>query len=112
MHSAGDVAFVVEVVGDDGHSAARDDLAGEHDATTQFAEGVAANIVTEINFWEVGVSGNGKAEQSHVFKLEADDADIRLAIVVVGFGAARRETCDEVSGDGKVQEDEISPFGG
>ena len=72
----------------------------------------AADVVAEIDFGEVGVAGDGEAEEADVFEAEADDADVGLAVVEVGFGAGGREALDDVGGDGEVEEEQVAPGGG
>ena len=102
-HGAGDVVFVVEAVGDDGDGSAGDDLAGEDDAAAEFARDCAADVVAEIDFGEAGVAGKGEAEEADVFEAEADDADVGLAFVEIGFGAGGRKVLDNVGGDREVK---------
>lgn len=101
-HGAGDVVFVVKAIGNDGDGAAGDDLAGEDDAAADFGADRAAYIVPEVDLGEVGVAGDGEAEQADILEEEADDADVGLAVVEIRFGAGRREVLDNVGGDGEV----------
>jgi len=112
VHGSGDVIFVVEAVGDNGDGAAGDDLAGEDDAATEFACDVAADVISEIDFGEVGVAGDAEAEQAHVFELKADDADVGLTVVEIGLGAGRCDVGDDLGRDGEVEEQEVAPCGG
>src|SRR4051812_42621180 len=98
------------MVGYDCDGAAGGNLAGEYDAAAEFAGDRSAYIVTEIDFGEARVAGDGNAEEAHVFELEADDADVRPAIVDVGFGAGWCDLLNDLSGNGEVEQDEVAPF--
>jgi len=67
-HRARDVAFVVEVVGDERDGAAGDDFAGEDAAAADFVVDRAAHVVAEIDFREGCVAGEGEAEEAHVLE--------------------------------------------
>jgi len=111
-HGAGDVVFVVEVVGNDRDGVAGDDLAGEDDAAAEFGADRAADVVAEVDLGETRVAGERNAEEADVFEAEAYDADKGLAVVQIGLGAGRRETLDYFRGDGEVEKNEVAPFGG
>ena len=111
-HGAGDVVFVVEAVGNERDGAAGDDLADEDDAAADFVADDAAHVVAEVDFGEAGVAGDGQAEEAHVFEAEADDADVGLAVVEIGFGAGRREALDDFGRHGEVEQQQVAPVGG
>lgn len=111
-HAAGDVIFVVEAVGEDGDSAARDDLANEDDAAPEFAGDFAAHIIAKVDLGEVGVPGERDAEEADVFETEADDADVGLTVVEVRLSARRRESRDDFGRHCEVEQEQIAPGGG
>jgi hypothetical protein len=80
-HGARDVVLVVEPIGGEADGAAGGDFFDEHNAAAQAAVGKPANVVTQIDFHEPRVPGNGKAEQARAVKAKADDAEVGLAVV-------------------------------
>src|SRR4029079_16484291 len=91
-------------MGDDGDRAAGNDLAGEDDAAAELARDHSADVVAEVDFGGGGMAGDAQAEEADVFDLEADDADVGLAVVEVGFGAGGREALDDLGRDGGAEE--------
>jgi hypothetical protein len=111
-HRARDIVLVVEPVGRESHGATRDDLANEYHAAAHFLADRAAHIVAQVDFGEARVPGDGNAEQSDSVEAEADNADVGLAVVQVGFGAGRDERFDGGDGNREIEQEKLGPAGG
>ena len=63
VHGQGEVGFVVDAVGDGGDGPAGDEFADEDDAASPFVVGgLVADVEAEVDFFKVGVEGDGDAE--------------------------------------------------
>src|SRR3954462_14250359 len=101
-HWAGLVALVVKAVGDQCDGAARGDFSNEDNAAADLAADLAADVESQVDFREVRVERDGNAEEADALELEANDADVRLAVEKIGLGSGRGELSDDVGRDGEI----------
>src|SRR3954462_11285052 len=102
IHRARGVAFVVEAIGDERYGAARGDFSNEDNAAADLAADLAADVESQVDFREVRVERDGNAEEADALELEANDADVRLAVEKIGLGSGRGELSDDVGRDGEI----------
>src|SRR5260221_1102707 len=112
-HWAANVIFVVKPPRSEGDGAFGDDFGDEDYASASFTAHGAADVKSQIDFFEFRVEGNWKGSKEFCApEAEADEAYVGFAGEGIEFGARRDVFLQDTWIDFVVEHDEVAPLSG
>src|SRR5438874_12426572 len=112
FHRQHDVRLAVEEARHATDHLPRHAFADEHDAVADLVVDHAPDVEAEVNFLEILVKGNGRAEHPRVEELKSDQADVGFALPEVERRSGGNAIDEERRIDLPVEHHEVAPLGG
>jgi hypothetical protein len=110
-HGIGDIRLAVEVLGESGDGAPRDNLPHEYDATAPALCRSMPDIETQIDLLEITMEREGNSKNAGAQKEEAHDADVGGAVELIQFQTRRDQGLEQGALDRIVKHHKMPPFG-